>query len=67
MFEKLFQHLDIEKDYKVSFEHDCHEMGKSRIRSSSELELSGRTGKPCCNCKTPLKQNLTWTPHVLQK
>lgn len=66
ILEKLFQHLSIEK-YKVSFENNSHEMEKSRIWSSLELEPSGSTQKPCCHCKTPLKQNLSWTPHVLQR
>lgn len=67
MLEKLFQHLNIEKYYKASFEHNCHEMEKSRTWSGLELEPSGSTQKLCCHFKTPLKQNLSWTPHVLQR
>lgn len=67
-FEKLFQHLNIKKEDKISFEHDCHETGKSRIQRCTgnlEQELTGRTGK-CC-CKTIRKQKLTWRPHVQQR
>lgn len=57
MLEKLFQHLNIKKN-NTAFEHDCHEIGKSRIQkytSNLELEGTGRTGKNCHNCKTLAK------------
>lgn len=67
MLEKLSQHLNIEKDYQASFEHGCHELGKSRIGRSLELELSESAQKLCYNCTTPPKQTLSWTPRVLQR